>query len=161
MRTVVIFGSVTRTGNTFLAASKLAGVLGGADLRHADDLRDPAFFRGYDAFVFLTPTAGNEELAEPFERLFDLDGIDFAGARYAVCELGNYYGYDLYEYGAVIGYTTAPVVPGRGSAIFLHVWGGAGRPTAGCVAVAKAELVEILRWLDRAKNPAVVIRVGR
>lgn len=68
---------------------------------------------------------------------------------------------DLYEYGAVIGYNTDPVAPGRGSAIFLHVWRGAGRSTDGCVAVGKAELVGVLRWLDRAKNPAAVIRVGR
>ena len=34
-------------------------------------------------------------------------------------------------------------VPGRGSAIFMHQWRGKGRPTAGCVAVCRADL----RWI--------------
>jgi L,D-peptidoglycan transpeptidase YkuD (ErfK/YbiS/YcfS/YnhG family) len=67
---------------------------------------------------------------------------------------------DLYELGAVIGYNTAPVVPGRGSAIFLHVWGGPAAPTAGCVAVSRGDLAGLLRWLDRTRNPAAVIRPG-
>ncbi len=99
-KTAIIFGSLTRGGNTFVAAEKIKKLLGNADLYHADDLEGPAAFAAYKLFVFLTPTAGNEEMAEPFERLFDQDGIDFSHSEYAVCELGNYYGYDLYEYGA-------------------------------------------------------------
>ncbi len=34
-------------------------------------------------------------------------------------------------------------VKGRGSAIFMHQWRGQGRPTAGCVAVSRADL----RWI--------------
>ena len=99
-RTAIIFGSVTRTGNTFVAAEKIAKLLVDADLYHADDIDDPGVLGAYAKLVFLTPTAGNEEVAEPFERLFDRERIDLSHAEYAVCELGNYYGYDLYEYGA-------------------------------------------------------------
>jgi L,D-peptidoglycan transpeptidase YkuD (ErfK/YbiS/YcfS/YnhG family) len=66
---------------------------------------------------------------------------------------------DLYKVGAVIRYNTDPVVPGRGSAIFLHVWGGRDAPTAGCVALAEPDVRAILRWLDRRQNP--VIALGR
>jgi L,D-peptidoglycan transpeptidase YkuD (ErfK/YbiS/YcfS/YnhG family) len=59
-----------------------------------------------------------------------------------------------YNYGAVIAYN-AERVPGLGSAIFLHVTEPG--PTAGCVAIAQDDLVELLRWLDPAKRPRVVM----
>ncbi|GIE83334.1 hypothetical protein Aph02nite_92840 [Actinoplanes philippinensis] len=43
----------------------------------------------------------------------------------------------------------------RGSAIFLHA-GGSG-PTAGCVSVKRADLVRLLRWLDPAAKPRIVM----
>lgn len=64
---------------------------------------------------------------------------------------------DLYQYGVVIEYNTNPVVPGAGSAIFLHVWRGADSPTAGCVAIPEENLLSLLRRLDRSKNPVVVL----
>lgn len=63
-----------------------------------------------------------------------------------------------YDYGAVIGYNTAPVVPGAGSAIFLHV--STGGATAGCVSLPVDELLEVLRWLDPSQQPAIVMGVG-
>lgn len=65
---------------------------------------------------------------------------------------------DAYSVGAVIEYNTAPVVPGRGSAIFFHVWSGPDHPTAGCVAVAAADARRVLEWLDRKHGPVMVIR---
>ncbi len=50
----------------------------------------------------------------------------------------------LYDVIVVIGYNDAPVVPGRGSAIFLHLASADYRPTQGCVALALPDLVEIL-----------------
>jgi L,D-peptidoglycan transpeptidase YkuD (ErfK/YbiS/YcfS/YnhG family) len=64
---------------------------------------------------------------------------------------------DLYKYAAVIEYNTDPVVPGRGSAIFLHVWGGRDSPTAGCVALSEENVRALLRWLDRSQNPVIVL----
>ena len=47
----------------------------------------------------------------------------------------------------------------RGGGIFLHVQARevAERPTAGCVAMPAARLVALLRWLDPASHPVVVI----
>lgn len=50
-----------------------------------------------------------------------------------------------YKYAVVIEYNTAPVVKGAGSAIFLHC--STGRPTAGCVSVAEADMVRLLRFI--------------
>jgi len=62
-----------------------------------------------------------------------------------------------YELGAVLGWNTAPVVPGRGSAIFLHVWHAADEPTSGCVALARADVAALLRWLDADARPVMVV----
>ncbi len=61
-----------------------------------------------------------------------------------------------YAHAAVIDYNRRPVVPGAGSAFFLHA--ATGGPTAGCVALALADLIEVLRWLDPARNPVIDIR---
>jgi len=50
----------------------------------------------------------------------------------------------LYDVIVVIGHNDAPVVPGKGSAIFLHLATADYRPTRGCVALALPDLVEIL-----------------
>ncbi len=60
-----------------------------------------------------------------------------------------------YAHAVVIGYNRDPVVPGAGSAFFLHVTDG--RPTAGCVAIPKPDLEVLLRWLDPAKDPVIEI----
>jgi L,D-peptidoglycan transpeptidase YkuD (ErfK/YbiS/YcfS/YnhG family) len=60
-----------------------------------------------------------------------------------------------YRHLAVIDYNTHPIVPGRGSGIFLHV--SHGNPTLGCVSLPLPQLVKVLRWFDPAKEPLVVI----
>ena len=65
---------------------------------------------------------------------------------------------DLYKYAIVIEYNTDPVIPGMGSAIFLHVWRGANKPTAGCVAVAETDILCLLQWLDKRQNPVILLK---
>lgn len=65
-----------------------------------------------------------------------------------------------YELGAVLGWNVDPVVPGRGSAIFLHVWNGPDEPTSGCVALAREHVASLLAWLDAAASPCVVVLAG-
>jgi len=64
---------------------------------------------------------------------------------------------DRYKYGIVIKYNTDPVIPGRGSAIFLHVWKNDTTPTAGCVAISEENILKLIHWLDPAKKPLIVI----
>ena len=65
---------------------------------------------------------------------------------------------NLYKYAVVIEYNANPVVPGMGSAIFLHVWRGANKPTAGCVAMAEADILRFLQWLDKRQNPLILLK---
>jgi L,D-peptidoglycan transpeptidase YkuD (ErfK/YbiS/YcfS/YnhG family) len=60
-----------------------------------------------------------------------------------------------YRYLAVVDYNTHPVVPGRGSGIFLHA--SIGRPTSGCVSLPVGRLVTTLRWLRPAGHPRIAI----
>jgi L,D-peptidoglycan transpeptidase YkuD (ErfK/YbiS/YcfS/YnhG family) len=53
----------------------------------------------------------------------------------------------LYDLVVLIGYNTDPPVPGRGSAIFLHVARPDFRPTDGCIAVAREVLLPVLALL--------------
>lgn len=62
----------------------------------------------------------------------------------------------LYELGVVVEHNAAPVVKGRGSAIFLHIWQERGVPTAGCTAMAKEDLTSLIRWLEPVKNPCLI-----
>jgi L,D-peptidoglycan transpeptidase YkuD (ErfK/YbiS/YcfS/YnhG family) len=63
-----------------------------------------------------------------------------------------------YAFLAVIGFNTSPVIPGRGSGIFLHV--EVHNSTNGCVSLPKAQLLRVLRWLSPAAAPRIVIGVG-
>jgi L,D-peptidoglycan transpeptidase YkuD (ErfK/YbiS/YcfS/YnhG family) len=53
---------------------------------------------------------------------------------------------------AVVEYNAHPVVPGRGSAIFLHQ--DDGKATNGCISLPRPELLRVLRWL----RPGATIR---
>ena len=54
----------------------------------------------------------------------------------------------IYDVIVVLGHNDDPPVPGRGSAIFLHVARPDYGPTAGCVALALADLLTVLREAD-------------
>lgn len=45
-------------------------------------------------------------------------------------------------------------VPGRGSAIFLHV---GSKPTSGCISMPKSDLTALIRWLNADADPHILI----
>lgn len=60
-----------------------------------------------------------------------------------------------YPYLAVLDFNMHPVVPGRGSAIFLHA--ATGGPTNGCVSLARPDLLRVLRWLRPGARPRIAL----
>jgi L,D-peptidoglycan transpeptidase YkuD (ErfK/YbiS/YcfS/YnhG family) len=60
-----------------------------------------------------------------------------------------------YAHFAVIEFNMNPVVPGRGSGIFLHAQ--TGGPTNGCISLRRGDLVRVLRWLRPTAEPSVAI----
>jgi hypothetical protein len=69
---------------------------------------------------------------------------------------------DPYRWGIVVDNNSTVAtnadhpVPGGGSCVFLHIWRGSGRPTAGCTAMAQPNLESLLLWLDPARHPLLV-----
>jgi L,D-peptidoglycan transpeptidase YkuD (ErfK/YbiS/YcfS/YnhG family) len=67
---------------------------------------------------------------------------------------------DVYDIIAVVGYNDAPIVKGRGSAIFMHIArvlpSGNYGPTAGCIAFTKPDLLKVLL----AIRPETQVRIS-
>jgi L,D-peptidoglycan transpeptidase YkuD (ErfK/YbiS/YcfS/YnhG family) len=51
----------------------------------------------------------------------------------------------VYDVVVALGHNDDPIIPGMGSAIFLHVSQPDGRPTEGCVACALPDLLALLK----------------
>jgi L,D-peptidoglycan transpeptidase YkuD (ErfK/YbiS/YcfS/YnhG family) len=60
-----------------------------------------------------------------------------------------------YVWGVVVAHN-AGRVPGLGSCIFLHVWAGPEKGTAGCTAMERRNLETLLRGLDSRKRSLLV-----
>jgi L,D-peptidoglycan transpeptidase YkuD (ErfK/YbiS/YcfS/YnhG family) len=54
----------------------------------------------------------------------------------------------LYDIVVVVGYNDAPPIPGRGSAIFLHLQREEGSPTEGCLGLRQDDLLRLLEGCD-------------
>jgi len=61
----------------------------------------------------------------------------------------------IYNLIVVLGHNDDPVVPGHGSAVFLHVAGPEYPPTDGCVALALRDLLELLAAVSAADRLVV------
>lgn len=55
----------------------------------------------------------------------------------------------LYDIIVVLGYNDGPIIPGKGSAIFMHIARENYSPTDGCIALALPDLLEILKTVDK------------
>jgi len=63
---------------------------------------------------------------------------------------------DLYRLVVWVGHNDAPVVPGGGSCIFLHLRAGPDSTTSGCTAFEVDPMERLLRWLDPRARPVLV-----
>lgn len=60
-----------------------------------------------------------------------------------------------YALGLVVAHNPRNV-RGAGSCIFLHLWSGRRRGTAGCTVLRERDLTQLARWLDAAREPVLV-----
>ena len=63
---------------------------------------------------------------------------------------------DLYEWGMFVAHNSPEAANGGGSCIFLHVAEVDDDGTAGCTAMAKPKMLEIIQWVDVSKNPILI-----
>lgn len=61
----------------------------------------------------------------------------------------------LYDLVVVLGHNDDPVMPGQGSAIFLHLATRDYAPTAGCIALARADLLAVIAAADATSRVIV------
>jgi D-aminopeptidase len=63
---------------------------------------------------------------------------------------------DLYRLVVLVGHNDAPVIPGDGSCIFLHLRETTDSFTSGCTAFSGDAMSRLLRWLDPGARPVLV-----
>jgi L,D-peptidoglycan transpeptidase YkuD (ErfK/YbiS/YcfS/YnhG family) len=62
----------------------------------------------------------------------------------------------LFRWGLIVRQNENETVRGAGSCVFLHIWRGQGRATAGCTAMPEPQVEALLTWLDPSSNPVLV-----
>lgn len=100
MKGLVVFGS-TR-GNTRVVVERLPSLLRfPIELVCVSELAGAEAFKPYDLLLFFASTWGDGELQVDMEHFFARPPLQLGGKHYVICELGNYYGYDDFEFGAM------------------------------------------------------------
>lgn len=61
-----------------------------------------------------------------------------------------------YKYGLIIDNSNGQSAGKNGSCIFVHIWSGQGRSTAGCTAMKESDLINIIKLLDKRFLPVIV-----
>lgn len=66
----------------------------------------------------------------------------------------------LYDVVVVVDHNGAgaagTIKPGAGSCVFLHVWRASDKGTAGCTAMRRANIDELVAWLDARQHPVLL-----
>jgi D-alanyl-D-alanine dipeptidase len=61
-----------------------------------------------------------------------------------------------YDLGVFVAHNSNPTKSGNGSCIFLHIWKDETSGTAGCTAMKRENIEQILSWLDDNKQPVLI-----
>jgi L,D-peptidoglycan transpeptidase YkuD (ErfK/YbiS/YcfS/YnhG family) len=56
---------------------------------------------------------------------------------------------NIYDIVIVLNYNMDPIIKNKGSAIFIHVAKKNYKPTAGCVALKKKDLIKLLKYINK------------
>ena len=113
----IIYGS--RTGNSWKVAHRIGQTLNCKKILNAKVLEasfaniDDAF-RNTDINILIASTWGDGELQEDMER-FLITSSELSDAKFIIIELGNYYGYDDFSFGA--GKIMADIVSLKGGKV--------------------------------------------
>ena len=91
----------TTFGKTRRVVSAVANLLAfEVDIHDVKDV-DPSIVAQYDLLLMFCPTYGDEELQENMEDFLLRLHTKLSEKQFCVCELGNYYGYDNFQFGAM------------------------------------------------------------
>jgi len=88
-----------------------------------------------------------------YNQIVEVPGVT-PGSRPGWSELKRADG--LFRWGIIVKQNEPEPQVGAGSCVFMHIWRGAGRGTAGCTAMPDDALERTLRWLDPSASPVLV-----
>lgn len=145
-------------GRSFSCSIGRGGLKPAADKREGDGATPAGVWRLEEVYFRpdrLTPPSRGAKPIRPWMRWSD----DPQDPAYNSLRSANRFSAELmrradpmYDLVGVIDHNRHPPVPGMGSAVFLHLRRGPRRPTAGCVAFARKDLLWILRhWTPRSR----------
>lgn len=64
---------------------------------------------------------------------------------------------ELYDIVVVLGYNDEQIIPGNGSAIFMHIARPDYSPTDGCIALSRKDLLTILSSIEKDASVCVIV----
>ena len=100
MKTAIVYASSHgKTRKVLAEVQKFLCV--SPDVFDVKDGVDPERLAAYDLLAFFCPTYGDEELQDDFEKFLLQFDLDLTGKQFVICELGNYYGYEDFSFGAM------------------------------------------------------------
>lgn len=102
-----------------------------------------------------------EIMTKDFKWIDDVNSPDYnklvIGPTHAQSYETMYRDDELYDLVTVIEYNTAPIIKNKGSAIFMHLWRNSNQGTAGCIALSRSDITQILKWLDQRNNSKILL----
>lgn len=150
----------------------VTGLHGFSDNRKQGDLTSPT---GKYRIPFLFGNADNPGAKLPYRKVqigdywvsnktineynvwMHYDGPD---VKQRFCEYEKLWVQPLYKYAAMIDFNYGEnKIIGKGSGIFLHLTPHGGGGTLGCIGISETQLVKIIKWLDPAKKPIIIMGV--
>lgn len=63
---------------------------------------------------------------------------------------------ELYRWGVIVDHNHPETEPGLGSCIFMHVWRSPDTGTAGCTAMSRDAIEQLIKWLAPDASPVLV-----
>lgn len=106
-------------------------------------------------FPYLQLTASTEAVDDPASRYYNriVDRSQAAQVDWQSSE--RMADIPVYEWGIEVAHNPEHIAR-AGSAIFIHLWPNGRNGTAGCTALRREDLLELLHWIDSAKHPVLV-----
>lgn len=100
MKAALLYGSTH--GKTRKVVAEVLPRLGiRPDVFDVKDRPGAAELAASEVLLFFCPTYGDEELQADMEEFLAGFSLDLSGRHFAICELGNYSGYDNFSLGAM------------------------------------------------------------
>jgi L,D-peptidoglycan transpeptidase YkuD (ErfK/YbiS/YcfS/YnhG family) len=128
----------------------VCGASGITDHKHEGDEATPAGLLPLQRVLYRADRVKPPRCAVPIEPIAPNDGwcddsadvaynkpvtLPYPGRHEALWR-----GDSIYDIAGILGWNLSPIIPGRGSAIFLHVATPDFSPTAGCIALSQPDL---------------------